>query len=61
MWLWWGPVVSVSNHLEFELPLQVVAHPRRHRTCDSLGLVVRYRIFPREDDDGWQPLIRVAY
>src|SRR5262249_52925113 len=27
MWLWWGPAVSVSNHLEFELPLQVVSVP----------------------------------
>ena len=23
--------------------------------------MLRYRIFPREDDDGWQPLLRVAY
>ena len=23
--------------------------------------MVRYRFFPREDDDGWQPLLRVAY
>lgn len=60
MWLWWGPAVSVSNHLEFELPLQVVAIPD-DTYLHSIGLVVRYRIFPREDDDGWQPLLRVAY
>lgn len=60
MWLWWGPAISVSNHLEFELPLQVVAIPDE-TYLHSIGLVARYRIFPREDDDGWQPLIRVAY
>ena len=60
MWLWWGPAISVSNHLEFELPLQVVSVPE-DTYLHSLSLVVRYRIFPREDDQGWQPLIRVAY
>jgi hypothetical protein len=60
IWLWWGPAVSISNHLEFELPLQIVSVPD-DTYLHSLGLVVRYRIFPREQDDGWQPLIRVAY
>lgn len=60
IWLWWGPAVSVSNHLEFELPLQVVAGGGE-TYLHSLSFVVRYRIFPREDDQGWQPLIRVAY
>lgn len=60
MWLWLGPTVSVSNHVEFELPLQVVAIPD-DTYLHSIGLVVRYRVFPREDDQGWQPLIRVAY
>ena len=60
IWLWWGPAVSVSNHLELELPLQVVAVPDS-TYLDSIGLVARYRIFPREDDHGWQPLIRVGY
>jgi hypothetical protein len=60
MWLWWGPAFSVSNHLEFELPIQVVAVPD-DTYLHSLSLVVRYRIFPREQDDGWQPLIRIAY
>src|SRR5678815_2916070 len=23
IWLWWGPAIAVSNHLELELPLQV--------------------------------------
>jgi hypothetical protein len=60
IWLWWGPAVSISNHLELELPLQVVAVPDS-TYLDSIGLVARYRIFPREDDHGWQPLIRVGY
>ncbi len=28
---------------------------------DSISLVARYRFFPREQDDGFQPLIRVEY
>ena len=60
IWLWWGPVVSVSNHLELELPLQIVSVPEE-TYLHSIGLVARYRIFPREDDHGWQPLIRVGY
>lgn len=60
MWLWWGPAVSLSNHLELQLPLQVVAVPDS-TYLHSLSLVARYRIFPREDDQGWQPLLRVGY
>ena len=60
MWVWWAPAISVSNHFEFEIPLQVVAIPE-DTYLHSLGLVARYRIFPREDDEGWQPLIRVGY
>ena len=55
IWVWWGPVVSVSNHLELELPLQIVACPRTTPTCTPSELVARYRFFPREQDDGWQP------
>lgn len=60
IWIWMGPAVSISNHLELELPLQIVSIPGEVY-LHSLELVARYRIFPREDDDGWQPLIRVAY
>ena len=60
IWVWMGPAISVSNHFEFELPLQIVSVPD-DTYLHSVGLVVRYRIFPREQDDGWQPLIRVGY
>jgi hypothetical protein len=60
IWVWWGPAISISNHFELELPLQIVAIPD-DTYLHSFGAVLRYRIFPREQDDGWQPLIRVGY
>ena len=45
MWLWWGPVVSMSNHLEFELPLQMVSIPER-LYLHSISLTARYRFVP---------------
>jgi len=60
IWLWWSPVLAVSNHLELSLPIQMVSFPGDFY-LHSIELVARYRIFPREQDDGWQPLIRVAY
>jgi len=58
-WIWWGPVIGVSNHLEIALPFQVVA------SANSMGLNwfsadLRYRFFSRERDGGIQPLLRVA-
>jgi hypothetical protein len=60
IWVWWGPAVALTNHLELELPLQLVSVPDATNLY-SLSLVARYRIFPREDDTGFQPLIRIAY
>jgi hypothetical protein len=58
-WIWWGPVIGASNHLEIALPFQIAA------TASSMGLDwisadLRYRFFSREKDGGIQPLLRVA-
>ena len=60
IWVWWGPVVAMSNHLELQLPLQLVSFPGEFY-LHSIELVARYRFVPREQDDGWQPMIRLAY
>jgi len=60
IWVWWGPALALTNHLELELPLQLVSVPSATNLY-SLSLVARYRFFPREDDTGFQPLIRIAY
>ena len=60
IWVWWGPALALTQHLELELPLQLVSVPDATNLY-SLSLVARYRIFPRENDSGFQPLIRLAY
>ncbi len=61
IWVWWGPVVAISNHLELQLPLQLVSFPPSDLYLHSIELVARYRFVPREQDDGWQPMLRLAY
>ena len=60
IWFWMGPVVGISSHLELQLPLQIVGVPD-NAVLDTLSLVARYRIFPRQQDTGFQPLIRLEY
>ncbi len=59
-WVWTAPVVGISSHLELSLPLVLVATSDQ-TVLNSLSLVARYRLFPREQDDGFQPLLRVEY
>jgi hypothetical protein len=59
-WVWFGPVVGISSHLELSLPLQLVATPEQ-AVLDTISLVARYRFFSREKDEGFQPLVRVEY
>lgn len=59
-WVWMGPTVGISSHLELSLPLVVVATSQQ-TVLNSISLVARYRFFPREQDDGFQPLIRLEY
>jgi hypothetical protein len=69
-WTWFGPTVGISSHLELSLPLVILGFtepgyagqaPQPTLVLDSISLVARYRFFPREQDDGFQPLIRVEY
>lgn len=63
-WVWMGPTVGISSHLELSLPLVIVAtsdETSSQTVLNSISLVARYRFFPREQDDGFQPLIRLEY
>ena len=59
-WVWFGPTVGFSPHLEMSLPVVVAASPE-YSVLNSISLVARYRLFAREQDDGLQPLLRVEY
>jgi hypothetical protein len=59
-WIWFGPTVGISNHLEMSLPV-VVYSDSTWMSLNSISLVARYRFFSREQDDGLQPLLRVEY
>ena len=59
-WVWWAPVVGVSPNLELAFPLQLVSGSEA-LSLESFGIDARYRFFPREQDEGLQPLVRVAY
>lgn len=59
-WLWFGPVVGISPHLELSLPVVIVSTPDA-TVLNTISLVARYRFFAREQDEGFQPLIRVEY
>jgi hypothetical protein len=60
-WIWWGPVVGVSNHLEVAAPFQVSATGAGPTALESFELDVRYRIFSRTEQEGFQPLLRAAW
>jgi hypothetical protein len=70
-WTWFGPAVGISPHLELSLPLVVLGlneapaygdtRPQPVLVLDSISLVARYRFFPREQDEGFQPLLRLEY
>ena len=59
-WVWLGPTVGISSHLELSLPLVIVATSEQ-TVLNSISLVARYRFFAREHDQGFQPLLRVEY
>lgn len=63
-WIWWGPVLGISDHFELALPFQVVswAYPKGEETqLESFEADLRYRLKPRGDQDPLQGLIRLAY
>jgi hypothetical protein len=59
-WVWLGPTVGITPQLEMSLPLVIVATSQQ-TVLNSISLVARYRFLPREQDDGFQPLLRVEY
>ena len=59
-WLWFGPTVGITSQLEMSLPLVIVATSQQ-TVLNSISLVARYRFVPREQDEGFQPLLRVEY
>lgn len=63
-WIWWGPVFGLTDHLELNLPLQIVswAAPYGQQTqLESFEADLRYRLKPRTSQDPLQGLFRVAY
>ncbi|HEY8206662.1 MAG TPA: hypothetical protein VIG99_04215 [Myxococcaceae bacterium] len=59
-WIWWGPVLGVTDRLEVALPFQTVGTSGAF-FLESFEVDARYRIFPRNDDGKLQPLIRAAF
>lgn len=58
-WIWWAPVIGLTNHLEMALPFQVVAS-QGTTSLQNLFADFNYRFFSREQDGGFQPLARVS-
>src|SRR5262249_1861661 len=58
-WIYWSPVFGMSNHLELYLPVQIVA-TSTSTNLETFSAEARYRFFPREQDGGFQALIRGA-
>lgn len=59
-WVWLGPTVGITSQLEISLPLVLVATSAQ-TVLNSISLAARYRFVPREQDQGFQPLIAVEY
>ncbi|NNB88674.1 hypothetical protein HJC10_10835 [Corallococcus exiguus] len=59
-WIWWGPVLGLSQHLELAIPFQVRAQ-RGVTQLESFEADFRYRLFPRGDDRAFQPLVRAVW
>ncbi len=59
-WVLLGPTVGITSQLELSLPL-VIAATSAQTVLNSISLVARYRFVPREQDGGFQPLLRVEY
>lgn len=59
-WIWWAPIIGVSQQLELALPFQVRAN-RTVTELESFEADLRFRLFPRGDDRAFQPLVRVVW
>jgi hypothetical protein len=59
-WVWWGPVVGATQHLEVAVPLQVNS-ANGTTWLSSFDADLRFRLFPQDDRDGFQALLRAAW
>jgi hypothetical protein len=59
-WIWWAPVIGLTNHLELALPFQIVASAN-NTSVQFFSADALYRFFSREKDGGFQPLVRASY
>ena len=59
-WVWWAPVIGVTPNLELAFPLQLIAEGGE-TAVESLGVDARYRLFSRNDDRFFQPMLHVGY
>ena len=60
-WIWWGPVFGIGDHLELNLPFQIISTGGGGTWLDDFEVDLRYRLKPRLNNDNWQTLFRVAY
>jgi len=58
-WIWWAPVIGLTNHLELALPIQIIAGAN-NTTLQTFSADLYYRFFSREKEGGFQPLIRAS-
>jgi len=58
-WIYWSPVFGMSNHVELLLPVQISASSTS-TNLQMLSAEVRYRFFPREQEGGFQALLRAS-
>jgi hypothetical protein len=58
-WIWWAPVIGLSNHLELALPFQIIASGSS-TSLQTFSVDAYYRFFSREKDGGFQPLVRAS-
>jgi len=63
-WIWWGPVFGLTDHLELNLPFQIVSWGDvygQETQLESFEADLRYRLKPRGNQDPFQALFRAAY
>ena len=58
-WIYWSPVFGISNHLELYLPVTIVSNSSS-TNLETISAEVRYRFFPREQEGGFQVLLRAS-
>jgi len=59
-WVWWGPVVGATPHIEVAVPFQILSSGGQ-TSLDSFDADFRFRLFPQDDRDGFQALLRAAW